>query len=163
MDAQRVIPAHEFLYAGRRRLGIEEHLAATCPACGAADANTRHARLCYRAGAQVKPQPAVGLRNFSLPEADVRPRPSGKLCTVQRQQGPTYGHRYREGRPPKRVGIECPTQKHIYRRRLRGPPSGGSPAWRTCLTEIDQLLQLLRRESTIATARLTCALRRAHP
>ena len=26
--------------AGRRHLGIEEHLAATCPACGAADANT---------------------------------------------------------------------------------------------------------------------------
>ena len=39
--------------AGRRHLGIEEHLAATCPACGAADANTRHVRLCHRAGAQV--------------------------------------------------------------------------------------------------------------
>ena len=60
MDAQRVIPAQEFLYAGRRHLGIEEHLAATCPACGAADANTRHARLCHRAGAQVNQhQPTV--------------------------------------------------------------------------------------------------------
>ena len=28
-------------------------MAATCPACGAAGANARHARLCYRAGAQV--------------------------------------------------------------------------------------------------------------
>ena len=60
VDAQRVIPAQEFLYAGRRHLGIEEHLAATCPACGAADANTRHARLCHRAGAQVNQhQPLV--------------------------------------------------------------------------------------------------------
>ena len=66
MDAQRVIPAQEFLctqggvipaqeflYAGWRHLGIEELLAATCPACGAADANTRHARLCHRASGQV--------------------------------------------------------------------------------------------------------------
>ncbi|CAN0590218.1 unnamed protein product, partial [Laminaria digitata] len=53
VDASRVIPAQEFLYAGRRHLGIEEHLAATCSACGAAGANTRHARLCHRAGSQV--------------------------------------------------------------------------------------------------------------
>ena len=53
MDASRVIPAQEFLYAWRRHLEIEEHLAATCPACGAADANTRHARLCHCSGAQV--------------------------------------------------------------------------------------------------------------
>ena len=59
MDAQRVIPAQEFLYAGRRHLGIEEHLAATCPACGATDANTRHARLCHRAGAQVNQHQAL--------------------------------------------------------------------------------------------------------
>ena len=38
----------------------EEHLAATCPACDAADANTRHARLCHRAGTQVNQhQPLV--------------------------------------------------------------------------------------------------------
>ena len=49
VDVQRVIPAQEFLYAGRRHLGIEEHLAATCPTCGAAGANARHARLCHRA------------------------------------------------------------------------------------------------------------------
>ena len=51
VDAQRVIPAQEFLYAGRRHLGIEDHLVATYPACGAVDANTQHARLCHRAGA----------------------------------------------------------------------------------------------------------------
>ena len=60
MGAQGVIPAQEFLYAGRRHLGIEEHLPATCPACGAANANTPHARLCHRAGAQVNEhQPLV--------------------------------------------------------------------------------------------------------
>ena len=60
VDASRVIPAQEFLYAGQPYLGIEEHLAATCPACSAADAKTRHARLCHRAGAQVnKRQPLV--------------------------------------------------------------------------------------------------------
>ena len=53
VDASRVIPAHDFLSIGRRHLGIENQLAATCPACGAVDANTRNARLCHRAGAQV--------------------------------------------------------------------------------------------------------------
>ena len=53
VDASSVIPAQEFLYAGRRHLRIEENSAATCPACGAVDANTRNARLCHRAGAQV--------------------------------------------------------------------------------------------------------------
>ena len=52
--ASRVIPAQEFLYAGWRHLGIEEHLTATFPARGAAGANTRHARLCHRASEQVK-------------------------------------------------------------------------------------------------------------
>ena len=53
VDTQRVIPAQEFLYAGWQHLEIEEHLAATYPASGAADANTRHARLCHRVGSQV--------------------------------------------------------------------------------------------------------------
>ena len=53
MDASRVIPALEFLHAGLRYLGIEEHLAAARPACGVAGDNTRHACLCHRAGAQI--------------------------------------------------------------------------------------------------------------
>ena len=52
-DASHVIPAQELLHAGRRHLEIEEHLAVTCSAWGAADANTRHVRLCHCAGAQV--------------------------------------------------------------------------------------------------------------
>ena len=73
VDAQRVIPAQEFLYAGRQHLGIEEHLAATCPACGAADANTRHARLCHRAGAQVNQhQPLVHATSRFLKRTSVR-------------------------------------------------------------------------------------------
>ena len=53
VDASRITTAQELLYAGRRHLGIEEHLATTCPACGAADASTQHARSCHHAGAQV--------------------------------------------------------------------------------------------------------------
>ena len=56
VDASRVIPAQEFLYAGCRHLGIEEHIAVTCSACGAADANTQYTRLCHRASAQVNQQ-----------------------------------------------------------------------------------------------------------
>ena len=51
VDAQRVIPAQELPYAGRRHLGIEEHSTVTCSACGAAGTSIRHARLCHRAGA----------------------------------------------------------------------------------------------------------------
>ena len=59
--------------AGRRHLGIEEHLTATCPTCGAADANTRHARLCHRAGAQVNEhQPLVHATSLFLKRMSVR-------------------------------------------------------------------------------------------
>ena len=53
VDASRITPAHAFLYAERRHLGIGEHLVTTYPAVNAADANTRHARWCHRAGAHV--------------------------------------------------------------------------------------------------------------
>ena len=128
VDASRVIPAHDFLSIGRRHLGIENQLAATCPACGAVDANTRHARLCHRVGAQVNQhQPLVHVTSRGCPSPTkwkaVRPlTPTGTL----------YGHLYREERPPRRVGIEVPTRKHTHRRHLRGPPSGGSPACRDC-------------------------------
>lgn len=73
VDASRVVPAQEFLYAGRRYLGIEEHLATTCPCCGAAEANTRHARLCHRAGAQVNQhQPLVHAASRFLKRVSVR-------------------------------------------------------------------------------------------
>ena len=77
MDVSRIILAQEFLCAGRRHVGIEEPLAATYPACGAVDVNTRHARLCHRAGAGI-PAPALGPRDLPLPEAHVRPPISGK-------------------------------------------------------------------------------------
>ena len=48
-----VIPATEFVGIGRRFMGIEEHVARRCPCCDATDADTRHARICPRAGAQV--------------------------------------------------------------------------------------------------------------
>ena len=78
------------------------------------------------------PTSAVGPRDLSLPEEDVRPPTSGKRCGIQRRQELTHGHRYREERPPKRVGTGFLTQKHSHRRHLRGPPSGDSPARRKC-------------------------------
>ena len=45
---------------------------ATCPACDASDAKTRRARLFHRVGTQFSPTPAVGPRDFPLPEAGVR-------------------------------------------------------------------------------------------
>ena len=47
------IPAAEFVGMGRRFLGIEEHVAVRCPCCNAINVDTRHARICPRAGAQV--------------------------------------------------------------------------------------------------------------
>ncbi|CAN0507989.1 unnamed protein product [Laminaria digitata] len=38
---------------GRRFMGIEEYVAVRCPCCDAVDVDTRHARICPRAGAQV--------------------------------------------------------------------------------------------------------------
>ena len=73
MDASRIIPPQEFLYAARRHLGIEECLTPTCPVCSAADANTRHARLCHRAGAQVNQhhQPLVHVTSRFLKRMSV--------------------------------------------------------------------------------------------
>ena len=42
-----------FVGIGRRLMGIEEHVSVRCPYCDATDVDTRHARICPRAGAQV--------------------------------------------------------------------------------------------------------------
>ena len=57
-ETNRLAPCHtvtaaEFVGMGRRFLGIEEHVAVRCPCCDAVDVDTRHARICPRAGAQV--------------------------------------------------------------------------------------------------------------
>ena len=68
-------------------------------------------------------------------------------------RGLTHGHRYREGRPPRSVGIGVPPQKHTHRLHLRGPHMGA-----TCVpevqTKVDHLLLLLRRESATITPAL---------
>ena len=43
----------EFVGMGRRFIGIEEQVAVRCPCCDAVDVDTRHARICPRAGPQV--------------------------------------------------------------------------------------------------------------
>ena len=69
----RVIPASEFVSAGRRFLGREEFLATRCPCCGATDANTRHARLGHRSGAQANQhQPLVHERSRAIKRMSIR-------------------------------------------------------------------------------------------
>ena len=68
VDPARIIPASAFVSIGRRLLGMAEPLAARCLCREATDVNTRHARTCHRAGAQVNQhQPPVHalLRTFS--------------------------------------------------------------------------------------------------
>ena len=53
-EADRLARGHtaaEFVGMGRRFLGIEEYVAARCPCCNAMNVDTRHARICPRAGA----------------------------------------------------------------------------------------------------------------
>ena len=52
-DSLHVLPAAKFVGIGRRFTEIEEHVAMRCPCCDAVDVDTRHARICPRAGAQV--------------------------------------------------------------------------------------------------------------
>ena len=60
VESSRVNRATGFVSAGRRILGREEFQATRCPCSGATDANTRHAHLCHRWGAQVNQhQPPV--------------------------------------------------------------------------------------------------------
>ena len=69
----RTIPASEFVTAGRRFLGTEEFLAERCSCCGAAEVNTRHARLCYRSGPQVNQhQPLVHALSCTLKSLSIR-------------------------------------------------------------------------------------------
>ena len=52
-DLLHAIPTTDLLGMGRRFTGIEEHVAMRCPYCDAVDVDTRHARICPRAWAQM--------------------------------------------------------------------------------------------------------------
>ena len=73
IDSSRVIPASALVSAEGRFLGRVEVLATRCPCCGATDANTRHAHLCYRLGAQVNQrQPLVHTLFRTLKRMSIR-------------------------------------------------------------------------------------------
>ena len=60
-------PQQKFVGMGRRFTGIEVHVTVRCPCCDAADVDTRHARICPRAGAQVdKHQPPLHAISHTL-------------------------------------------------------------------------------------------------
>ena len=71
---------------GRRFMGIEEHVAVRCRCCDAVDRDTRHARICPRAGAQVNQhQPLVHAMPRTLKRLGIRHRvESGEAFTADR-------------------------------------------------------------------------------
>ena len=156
MDAQRVIPAQEFLYAGRRHLGIEEHLAATCPACGAADTNTRHARLFHCAGPQANQhQPLVHATSPFLKRVSDRHRVEiGASFYADRDLRMDI---VIERRGLRDVSASDFRHKNILIDVTYVDPQSGKRGF-TCvpgvLTKMDQRLQPLRRQSATTTPAL---------
>ena len=71
---------------GRRFIGIEEHVAMRCPCCDAVDVNTRHARICPRAGVQMNQhQPILHAISRTLKRLGIPHQvESGELFTSDR-------------------------------------------------------------------------------
>ena len=100
-DSFRVIPAAESVGMGRRFLGIEEHVAVRCPCCNAINVDSRHARICPRAGAQVnlhQPSP----RDLPHFEAARNSTPSGERRTVHCGKEPADGYRHQTRKSSRR-------------------------------------------------------------
>ena len=81
-----VSPAAEFVGTRRRFIGIKEHVALRCPCCNAVGVDTRHARICPRAGAQVdQHQPLVHAMSHTLKRLGIRHQEeSGKPFSADR-------------------------------------------------------------------------------
>ena len=132
VDAHRVIPAQKFLYARRRHLGMEEHLAATCPAYGAADTNTRHARLCHCAGELVNQhQPLVHATSRFLKQMSVRHQVEGG-ASFNADRDLRMDIVIETGGLRDASASDFRYKNHFNRCHLRGHPSGGSPTCRKC-------------------------------
>ena len=149
VDVQRVIPAQELLYAGWRHLRTEEHLAAACPACDAADANTRHARFFHRAGAQVNQhQPLVHATSRFLKRMSVRQVESGAPFNADRD--------LRMDIVAERGGLRDSSASDFRHKNMLmdvtyADPQAGVHLRAGSAGQMDQLLQLLRRESATTT------------
>ena len=69
----RVIITEAFVGMGRWFMGMEEHVVVRCPCCDAVDIDTRHARICSEAGAQVNQhQPLVHATSRTLKRPGIR-------------------------------------------------------------------------------------------
>ena len=88
-DSRRVIPATEFVGIGRRFMGIEEHVVVRCPCCDATDVDTRHARICPRAGAQVKQhQPLLHAMSRTLKRLGIPHQVESEDCLLYTSPSP---------------------------------------------------------------------------
>ena len=74
-----VISAPEFVGMRRRFIGIEEHAGVTYPCCDEVNVDTRHARICPTAGAQVNQHQALRPISHTL-------KPLGILHQVKRSE-----------------------------------------------------------------------------
>ena len=121
VDSSRDIPASEFMAAGRRFLGIKEFLGTGCPCCGAAGANTRHARLCHdrtRRLTSTSPWSTRSTAPFRGCPCVVKGK---RAAPFPRKRGFYYRHRHRGERTPRCYGIEVSQQSDIARRHVCGP------------------------------------------
>ena len=84
-DSLRVIPAEEFVGMGRWVIEIDEHVAVRYPGCDAVGVDTRHARICPRAGATNQHEPLVHAMSRTLKRLGTPHQvESGKPSTTDR-------------------------------------------------------------------------------
>ena len=129
-DSLRVIPAAEFVGMGRRFLGIEEHVAVRCPCCEAINVDTRHARICPGAGAQVNQhQPLLHAISGTLKRLGIPHQvESGEPFTAERNFRMDIVIRRGSLRDaPNREYRDKSIRRHPCR-----PASAGTPARRQC-------------------------------
>ena len=127
-------------------------MATPCPACDATEANTRHARLCHHAGAQVNQhQPLVRATSHFVKRMSVRHQVESGV-PFNADMGPRMdivikrgGHRDASTSAFRHkilfIGVQSPTRA----------PKRGFTCVPEVLTETDQLRSLLRRDSATTT------------
>ena len=92
-DSLLVKPEEVFVDIGRRLTGIEEYVTVRCPCRDTVDMDTRHERICPRAGEQVNPhQPLLHTMSRTLKGFGI-PRQGSSRGTLDGGDEPEDGHR----------------------------------------------------------------------
>ena len=128
-------------------MGIEEHVAVKCPCCDAVDVDTRHARICLRAGAQVNQHQPL------LHAISRTPKRLGFPRQVESDEPFTADKNLRIDIVVRRGDLrDAPNRVHSAGRHPCRPTRAGTPARRQLvLTTMDQLLLPPRHTSANTT------------